>query len=286
MPNGKRRHRLRISLRAMLLILLLLSLWLGWQVNKVREQREAVAAVRRCGGLVYYDYEYVNGRFTGGRGPWAPRWLRGLLGDEFFQEVRHVNLTYGDATGKCLDEANGLTYDRVLARVARLPGVRWLTLMGNQATDEGLRHIGTMTGLEVLFIWDASSVTDAGVAHLAGLKNLKAVHINDSNLTDASLALLSGLPSIESLSLPGNRFSDAGLARLTGKERLNGLYIGQGDGRVTDDARLPHTTPPFGERPISRGIPAVLVSVFAVGGPHGRPPRPPERSAATATHER
>jgi hypothetical protein len=47
MANGKLRHRLRISLRATMLVILLLGIWLGWQVNKVREQREAVAAVQR-----------------------------------------------------------------------------------------------------------------------------------------------------------------------------------------------------------------------------------------------
>ena len=56
--------------------------------------------------------------------------------------------------------------------------------------------------------------------------------------------------------------------------------------RSTRSARLPHTTPPFGGWPISRGIPAVRVSVFAVGGLHGQPSRPPERPAATATHGR
>jgi hypothetical protein len=51
-------------------------------------------------------------------------------------------------------------------------------------------------------------------------------------------------------------------------------------------ARLPHTTPPFGGGPISRGIPAVRGSVFAVGGPHGWPRRPPGHPAATTTRVR
>jgi hypothetical protein len=51
MRNGKLRHRLKLSLRAMMLVILLVGTWLGWQVNRAREQREAVAAVRRLGPL-------------------------------------------------------------------------------------------------------------------------------------------------------------------------------------------------------------------------------------------
>jgi hypothetical protein len=239
MANEKHRHRLKLSLRAMMLVILLLGVWLGWQVNKAREQREAVAAVQRYGGWVHYDYEFVNGKLTPGRSPRVPRWLRRLLGDEFFQQVRQVSLVYDDSTGKRFDNTNVVACDDVLARVARLPGLRSLLLKESQATDEGMRHIGRMTGLEELFIWDASSVTDAGVAYLAGLKDLKNIHISHSNLTDASLALLSRLPAIETLSLQQNHFTDAGLARLTGRERLKGLYIGLGDLRVTD-AGLAH----------------------------------------------
>jgi hypothetical protein len=239
MANEKHRHRLKLSLRAMMLVILLLGVWLGWQVNKAREQREAVAAVQRYGGWVHYDYEFVNGKLTPGRSPRVPRWLRRLLGDEFFQQVRQVSLVYDDSTGKRFDNTNVVACDDVLARVARLPGLRSLLLKESQATDEGMRHIGRMTGLEELFIWDASSVTDAGVAYLAGLKDLKNIHISHSNLTDASLALLSRLPAIETLSLQQNHFTDAGLARLTGKGRLKGLYIGLGDLRVTD-AGLAH----------------------------------------------
>ena len=114
MPNGKLRHRLKISLRAMMLVILVLGLWLGWRVNKAREQREAVAAVQRYGGWVHYDYEFVNGKLTSGRSPRAPRWLRGLLGDAFFQEVRQVSLVYDNSSGKRFDNANVSACDDVL----------------------------------------------------------------------------------------------------------------------------------------------------------------------------
>jgi hypothetical protein len=237
--NKPARRWYRISIRALMLLVLLIAVWLGWHANRAREQREAVAAVQRSGGWVHYDYEFKNGKLTPGQSPWAPRWLRAALGDEFFQNVQQVSLVYDDLAGKRFDNANVQPCDDVLKAISKLPGLKSLLLKETQATDEGARHIGAMNELEELFIWDARSVTDVGVSQLSRLKNLKNVHINQSNLTDDSLALLSSLPGIEELSLQKNHFSDKGLARLGGKDRLKRLYLGMSDGRITD-AGLAH----------------------------------------------
>jgi hypothetical protein len=222
-----------------MLVVLGIAVLLGWQVNKAREQRRAVAAIQKYGGWVHYDYEFVNGKLTPGRNPWAPVWLRRTLGDEFFQTVRHVNLVYDDSAGKRVDNSNTSACDDLLRKLSRLDGLKELALKESQATDEGLAHIGKMSELEALWIWDARSATDAGVAHLAGLKRLQQIHISQSQITDNSLALLSSLPAIESLSLQQNHFSDTGLERLGRKPRLKSLWIGLGDNRVTD-AGLAH----------------------------------------------
>jgi internalin A len=229
-----RRSWFRFSIRAMMLLVLAAAVVQGWQVNKARKQRAAVAAIQRSGGWAHYDYEFKNGKLTPGQSPWAPLWLRKMVGDELFQNVRQVSLVYDNSTGKRFDNRNVDACDDLLKQIARLPGLRELLLKESQATDEGLRQIGKMTGLEELYIWDARAVTDAGVAHLKGLKNLKIIHINGSRITDESLALLSSLPSMEEMSLQQNHFSDDGLARLKGKDRLTKLHIGLGGLRVTD----------------------------------------------------
>jgi hypothetical protein len=242
MPTETIRRRLKISLRTMMLVVLVVGLWLSRQVHMAREQRAAVAAVQKYGGWVHYDYEFVNGKLTPGRNPRAPRWLRRLLADEFFQNVQQVSLVYDRSTGRRHDNDNVVPCDDVLARISSLPGLKVLLLKETQATDEGLKRIGKMSGLEELYIWDAKSVTDAGVVCLATLENLRKIHINGSNLTDDSLAALSRLPRIESLSLQQNHFTDDGLAQLAGQESLKELYIGLGDVGVTDSgiARLQH----------------------------------------------
>ena len=70
------RRRLRLSLRAFLVLVLVLGGWLGWQAHKAREQRLAVEAIRQYGGFVHYDWEFVGGALSTGRQPRAPAWLR------------------------------------------------------------------------------------------------------------------------------------------------------------------------------------------------------------------
>jgi hypothetical protein len=125
------RHRLRISLRVLMLLILLLGIWLGWRVNKARAQREAVVAVRKFGGWVHFDYEFKNGpvsvprghaiwkpswgTLSPGKSPSAPVWLRRMLGDEYFQEIAHVSLFVDIVKGQAHAEPYNIgTADDVL----------------------------------------------------------------------------------------------------------------------------------------------------------------------------
>src|SRR5205085_1702937 len=76
------------------------------------------------------------------------------------------------------------------------------------------------TELEALYVWDAGSVSDAGVAHLAGLPKLRSVHVSKSGIGDGALAVFARMPSLQKLSLQGNNFSDAGLKHLAGMTQL------------------------------------------------------------------
>jgi hypothetical protein len=235
-----KRRRLRISLRFTLAMIVVLGLWMGWQVNKARRQREAVAAIKKYGGWVHYDWEeMVNGKPAKGTQPPAPKWLRKLLGDEYFQEIAHVSLVYDDSTGVRFDIKNVSHADNVLSRLRGMTKLKTLLLEKTQATDQGLKHLRQLTSLEELFIWDASQVSDSGVANLVPLKNLIYIHINNSKMSDAGLGSLAKLPKLESLSVQGNNFSDAGLASLKDSTNLKQLCVGFSESRITD-AGLAH----------------------------------------------
>ncbi|MGO9464778.1 MAG: hypothetical protein ACLQVF_11585, partial [Isosphaeraceae bacterium] len=48
------RRRFVLSLRALLILVLVLGAWLGWFVRNARIQHDVVSAVQRAGGTVLY----------------------------------------------------------------------------------------------------------------------------------------------------------------------------------------------------------------------------------------
>ena len=48
---------LRFRLRTLMLLVTLLSIWLGLVTARARRQQAAVDAIRKLGGTVYYDYQ-------------------------------------------------------------------------------------------------------------------------------------------------------------------------------------------------------------------------------------
>src|SRR5262245_42659950 len=93
-PSTKRkRWSLRFSLRSLLLVMLVLCVALGWQVERARKQRDAVEWVREHGGTVGYEYQFDDhGRRL--EHPLLPgtEWLRNHLGIDFLDRVVAVNL--------------------------------------------------------------------------------------------------------------------------------------------------------------------------------------------------
>ena len=256
MNDNKPKARWRtISLRGLLLLIVVIALWLGWIANKARQQREAVAALQEFGGFLHYDWEFVNGpvkvpegnlvwtptwgKFTPGRKPWAPDWLRRPMGDEYFQSIAHVSLCVditkqrAEAISVNMDPA-----DDALRKLATQTSVRTLQLGGEQVTDENLSYVGQMTGLEELEISWGFHLTDKAFGHLRRLKRLRILEIGDSKMTDASLAVIGELKNLEELRLGGVGFSDRGLGYLEGLTRLKQLCFNEDGAKQITDAGL------------------------------------------------
>jgi hypothetical protein len=60
---------LRFSVRGMIVLVLVVGVSLGWLVRSARIQREAVAAIKKAGGSVYYHSEWNDDDQSGS---WAP----------------------------------------------------------------------------------------------------------------------------------------------------------------------------------------------------------------------
>jgi len=88
-------------------------------------------------------------------------------------------------------------------------------------TDEALVHIGKLTKLQELVLWDAP-ITDAGLKHLAPLKDLRNLDLAfATKITTAALADIAQFPKLERLNLAGTKTDDvSALSKLTTLQEL------------------------------------------------------------------
>src|SRR5262245_38733013 len=80
---------LRSSMRASMILILILGGGLGRVAHRARVQREAVAAIQKAGGRVWYEpWDYKNGRPSTSGKPPLPSWLVDLGGIDCFGTVQ------------------------------------------------------------------------------------------------------------------------------------------------------------------------------------------------------
>ena len=168
----KRRSCVQFSVRALLLAVIMIAVFLGVQVNRCATQARAVAEVKAYGGFVHYDYEYKNGAYKSGCEPWAPSWLRAAIGDDFFRTAVEVNLIF-DGAGAAQVQTDR-TDDAVMPVLRDLPGLKTLVIHEGQATDRSMEVVGHLSSLENLYMAEGPGLTDAGLANLAGLTRAMA----------------------------------------------------------------------------------------------------------------
>jgi hypothetical protein len=139
------RQRFQFGIRSLLLVLIvaLPCSWLAVEMKRAKDQREAVAAIKKLGGCVAYSWGYQP----------EPAWLWSCLVDNFFAEA-------ADSLG-----FDTRVTDEELAHIARLTELQRLWLDGTRVTDAGLVHLAGLPQLQVLSL-SQTRVTGAGVAKL------------------------------------------------------------------------------------------------------------------------
>ena len=207
-PQPVPKVRLRwyqFRLRSLFLVMLLSCIgmsWVGVRMERGRRQKEAVEETRTLGGAVVCDYELDSAGYgIRGAQPTTPRWLRHLLGDDFFTNVDAVSLANTRATNAGLEHLKGLTQ------------LRYLSLDGTKVTDPGVEHLRGMTQLQYLSL-SGTKVTDAGLRNMKRMPHLRELSLNFTQVTDAGLENLKGLPQLEKLWLTSTEVTDEGVKRL------------------------------------------------------------------------
>lgn len=223
-PRWRRMFRLRIG--SFLIAIAVIGVLLGGR-HAAHRQREIVAEIERAGGQVRYNF--VGSESDLGAQSRIPAWLIRIFGADLFRNVVALRVI-PPPTNNLQSPPPGSRPEDLLRWIAAFPRLKSLTL-GRQCTDDVLEAIGRLPDLEVLTInGSPAGVTEAGIAHLKGLKNLQILSTSHQGMTDASLEILGGLSRLEILHFQRDRVTHEGIAQL---RRLRNLRIAMVRGPTT-----------------------------------------------------
>jgi Leucine-rich repeat (LRR) protein len=261
-----RRGRRRVSKEFwMLMGAILVALgWFVWVSRLAMVQHDCVAAIRRSGGRLYYDWEWASGRpLPGAQPPWlnglmnrfpcAPDYSASIVCVSFagtrsadvemailgqFASLTDLNLSWSNVTDERTVHLRGLTRLRrldlsftkltgaSLANLKNLAQLESLDLTSTAVADSDLAYLKELRKLQNLKL-SQTDITDAGLSHLRDLPDLNRLDLSgcQTNITDAGLIVLGGLSQLESLILDDTDVTDAGLPSLSGLVQLQSLSL-------------------------------------------------------------
>jgi hypothetical protein len=248
-----RKLPLRLSVRAIMITVLIAGIGLARIAHRAHVQRDAIAAIRACGGQVTYDWQLKrlpNGSSLvdpKGR-PHGPAWLVDFLGPDVLGHVERAHLgprNRNDVLKNVgqLDRLRLITFSTgvdllKLASVgmntlpnsglARFHGIAELVttdLSPQPIEGANLKYLTNLTELERIDLADDASRNDTDLAELAGLTNLWFLGVHDPNITDSGLASLKQMTRLKILMLSGTRVSGAGLGNLRALTQLDRLNL-------------------------------------------------------------
>ena len=204
------------SLRTLFLFMVLFAMACSWftvKMNRARRQEEAVKAIQRAHGTVFYDFHQIAPRTVSSAGkPRGPQWLRALLDEHYFDTAVQVNL-FGTPND-----------DGWVGAVNDLPSLNTLLLSGENVTDEILDRLQRSPKLEELHL-SGGRVTDQGLVNLAKFPNLRWLIMNHTRITDSGLVYVRRLKHLEELILTDTAISNEGIADLAAMASLQTLNV-------------------------------------------------------------
>lgn len=246
-----RRRWTQFNTRTLFLLITAAAVFCGWQANRARRQREVLAAIKAAGGgAAYAHQDTLPGGYSSDPPP-VPAWLRRVIGDEYFQEVVFVNLMEAKISDELLQQVarlstirelmlgNAQLKDAHLRYIAQLPNLRWITFNVRAGetdpciTAAGIRYLAACQSIEQLDFNPDCPVSDAGLAYLGQLRNLRELTFHDREVTDAGIKSLQQLRRLEDLSIMESSMTDRGLGYLESLPSLKKLALQ--DAQISDE---------------------------------------------------
>jgi len=103
--------------------------------------------------------------------------------------------------------------------------VREVDLTDSPITDTDMEIFRSLSSLEHLTLNGCRQLTDAGLAHLSSLSQLRLLSLHGVRMTDAGVPPLTELSNLEVLTLSQTQVTDAGLLPLTKLPKLNDVDL-------------------------------------------------------------
>ena len=114
-----------------------------------------------------------------------------------------------------------------LARSQALGAVRELNLGETRISDNGLACLRHLPEVNVLWLQYNKVVGDEGMEHVATLRELCSLDLQQTSVSDAGVARLVGLSQLRSLDLSGTRVTDGVIESLRKMPALRSVYLGE-----------------------------------------------------------
>ncbi len=121
-------------------------------------------------------------------------------------------------------------------QIAKATHLTSLTMQTTMITDEGVTEFKKLKSLKVIDLRLSPLLTDAAMATLAAMPQLRAVRLSGTEITDQGLVMLLQLPQLTELDLRNCRgITQVGFEKLAARKTLRTLKIG---GATVDDQTL------------------------------------------------
>ena len=134
------------------------------------------------------------------------------------------------------------------------PRLLSVSFMGTEVTDADLACLEHLPDLRVLDL-SRTGITDAGLVHVKGLAKLEELELDGTRVTDAGLAHLMGLTNLKKLRLQNTQVTERGA-----KEILQALPIEDYYGPPEVPPELPTTGTPDSSEPATTSRPSATGS--------------------------
>lgn len=201
-PSPVSKKRFRFSLRTLLVAFTVVSLWCGYFIGRVKNERRAAEAVSAAWGEIAYDWQIrpPNSDPKVKRTKPGPAWLRRRLGPHWFDQIVEVRINEFNNGG------NRNRFALVGPPLAKLPALRSLALSREDLDLATCELLGRLTQVERLSLTARSVLEPQHTAAIARARGLEQLRLGYAKISPAAIRELAKLPKLQEINISCDSF--------------------------------------------------------------------------------